>query len=165
MVQKSNVFKNKVKQKGYWNFTELYNFCYDWLKDNGYKVKEKGYTEKLTSFGKELIIEWEIGKKVTDYYKNTMKMKWHILGMKDAEIEREGKKESTNKGEVGIELTADLETDYEHKWEQKPIWKFLRGIYDKYIVRTTTEEYEDRLEDDAKEFVEQIKSFLQIEGR
>ncbi len=165
MVQKSNVFKSKIKQTGYWNYTDLYNFCFDWLKDNNYHVKEKAYTEKLSSFGKEIIIEWDAMKKVTDYYKNTISIKWHILGMKDAEVERDGKKESTNKGEVAIEIKADLVTDYENKWESRVFWKFLRGIYDKYIVRTTTEEYEDRLEDDATEFADQTKAFLEIKGR
>ena len=38
----------------------------------------------------------------------------------------------------------------------------LRGVYDKYIIRTTMDEYEGRLVEDAVEFVGQVKSFLQL---
>ena len=165
MAQKKEVYKQKLKQTGYWNYTELYNFCFDWLKDNGYKLKEKQYTEKVSSFGKELIIEWEASKKVTDYFKNTITMKWHVLGMKDTEVEQDGKKISTNKGEVGIDFTGTLVKDYEEKWEGKPFWKVMRGVYEKYIIRSTIDEYADDLEDDVKDMIKDTKAFLQIGGR
>ena len=82
--------------------------------------------------------------------------------MSDAEVERDGRKIKTNKGEVKMTISADLEKDYEEKWENKPLWKFLRGIYDKYILRTTIDEYEGRLRGDAQEYIDQIKSFLQL---
>lgn len=162
MAEKNTVFKEAVKHKGYWNFSDLYNFCFDFLKDEGYTVEEKAYTEKITNAGKEIIIEWEAKKKVTDYFKNHLDVDWHILGMKDAEVEREGKKETTNKGEVKLTIEGMLERDYEDKWENRPFWKFLRGIYEKYIIRTTVDEYEDRLTDVGVKFVDEIKSFLQL---
>ena len=58
MADKSEVLNQKLKQKGFFNFTELYNFCFNWLEDEGYNVKEKEYTEKIKSDGKELIIKW-----------------------------------------------------------------------------------------------------------
>jgi len=162
MGQQNTVLKQSIKHVGYWKYSELYAFCFDWLKDNGYKIKENEYTEKITGFGKELIIDWEASQKVTDYFRYLIKVRWHILGMIDAEIEKEGKKVSTNKGEVKITIEGILEKDYEKKWEDKPIWKFLRGIYEKYIIRTTIDEYEDRIRDDAKQYVSEIKSFLQL---
>ena len=165
MALKSNVLKQKIKQVGYWNFKDLYNFSFEWLEDHGYSVSEDEYTEKEKENGKELNIEWVANKKVTDYYKNTINVKWHILYMTDAEIERDGKKEKTNKGEVKMEFIVDLVKDYEERWEDEPLWKFLRGTYEKYIIRTTNDEYEDRLEDDALEYIEQIKAFLQLSGK
>ncbi|MCK5321185.1 hypothetical protein KAJ38_01280 [Candidatus Pacearchaeota archaeon] len=165
MAEKKEVYKQKLKQKGYWNYVDLYNFCFDWLKDEGYNVKEKEYVEKLSSFGKEIMLKWVASKKVTDYFKNEIEVNWHILGMKDAEVEQDGKKVSTNKGEVGIVIKATLVRDYEERWEDKPIWKFLRGIYEKYVIRTTVDEYEDSLEDKAKEYLKDMKAFLQIGGR
>ena len=165
MAEKSEVYSQKIKQKGFWNYTELYNFCFSWLEDEGFGVSEKEYTEKVSSFGKEINIKWEASKGVTDYFKYKIEVSWHILGMKEAEIERDGKKETTNKGEVEIKILATMIRDPEDRWEKKPIWKFMRATYEKFIIKPTIDEYEGRLEDKAKKYVSEIKAFLQIEGR
>lgn len=162
MSVSSNIAKQTIKKKGYWNYSELYGFCFNWLKDNGYSVKEGEYVEKLSDFGKEIQLKWEGGRRVTDYFKFVIKVEWHILGMNDAVIERDGKQEKTNKGEIKLSISADLVKDYEDNWDKKPMIKFMRGIYDKYIIRTTIDNYEDVLKDDFKEYVNQIKSFLEL---
>ncbi len=162
MSVSSNVAKQTIKKKGYWNYSELYGFCFNWLKDNGYGVKESEYVEKLSDFGKEIQLKWEGGRRVTDYFKFVIKVEWHILGMTDAVIERDGKQEKTNKGEIKLSISADLVKDYEDNWDKKPMIKFMRGIYDKYIIRTTIDNYEDLLKSDFKEYISQVKSFLEL---
>jgi len=165
MVELSNVLQEELKHKGFFNFTELYIFCFQWLKDEGYKISEDRYEEKLTGNEKEIKIKWTAKKKISDYFRNQIELKWHILRMTDAEVEIDGKKEKTNKGEVGIKFAVDLARDYEERWENTPTLKFLRGIYDKYVVRTTREEYEERLKARAEFFIDQIKAFLTLEGK
>lgn len=162
MSVSSNIAKQTIKKKGYWNYSELYGFCFSWLKDNGYGVKESEYVEKLSDFGKEIQLKWEGGRRVTDYFKFVIKVEWHILGMTDAVIERDGKQEKTNKGEIKLSISADLVKDYEDNWDKKPMVKFMRGIYDKYIIRTTIDNYGDVLKDDFKEYISQVKSFLEL---
>lgn len=154
--------KQSIKKKGFWNFTDLYNFTFNWLKDNGYSVKEKEYTEKASDAGKELIIKWEGGRKMTEYFKGVIKVDWHILTMQKAEIERDGKVEKTNKGEVKLSCESSLVKDHEDRWVDHPWNKILRGLYDKYIMRTTNEDYEDKVKDDFKEFISQTKAFLEL---
>lgn len=163
MAAKSKVADKKIKQVGYFNYKDLYAFCFDYIKDLGYKVTEKMYEEKETGGGKDIKIEWEASKKMTDYYKAKITIKWQILNMKDAEIERDGRKEKTNKGEVKIEFKAIMERDYEDKWEDTPFWKYMRGTYDKYIAKTLADEYEDDLSDDVNDLISQTKSFLQLQ--
>ena len=163
MAQKKMAFKQVVKKKGYWNYVDLYIFCFDWFKKENYTLMEHQYVEKQSDFGKELVLEWEAYKKVTDYFKFVIKLDWHILGMNTAEVERDGRKEKTNKGEVKIAIKGELVKDYESRWEDKPFNKFLRGVYEKYIIRTTIDEYEDRLVEDCVEFTAQVKSFLELQ--
>jgi len=160
-VEKSLV-KQEIKKTGFWKFSDLYTFCFDAFRDEGYKLIEKKYTEKIKTEGKEIIIEWECKKKISDYFRYVVKLDWHILGMKDAEVERDGKRESTNKGEVKIKFDAILERDYEDNWDKKPFWKFMRGIYDKYVIRTTIDEYEKELFKDAMSIIKDVKSFLEL---
>ncbi len=162
MATKTSVYKESIKKVGFWNYKDLYSFSFGWLKDNGYGVKENEYTEKASDFGKEIIIVWEASRKVTDYFKNTITIKWHILGMNDAQIERAGRTEKTNKGEVKLDFSADMVKDYDEKWEDKPVKVFMRGIYDNYINKKISDQHEDRLKDDIKELINQVKAFLEL---
>jgi hypothetical protein len=163
MGEEKEVYSEKLKHKGFFKYSDLYNFCFNWFKDEGYKVSEKEYTEKVGG-GKEIQIKWEAGKKVTDYYKYIIEAKWHILGLVDAEAEQNGKKVKTNSGEVKIEVKAKLKRDYEETWDKSPFYKFLRGIYDKYIMRTTEDAHETELTAKAEKFVEETKAYLNLEG-
>ena len=165
MAQKKEVYKEKLKQTGYWKYTDIYDALFHWLKDHNYKVFEELYSEKLLSNGKEVIIKWKAERKITDYFKFQHILDWHILGMKDTDVEIDGKKVSTQKGEVEIIFKANLIKDYEKRWEDKPFWKFLRGVYEKYVIRETVDEYEDDVENEAKEMISEFKAFLKIPGR
>jgi len=165
MVQKKQVYSEKLKQTGYWNYKDVYDMLFRWLKSYGYKLSENMYNEKLQGDSKEIMIKWTAEKKVTDYFKFEIILNWHILGMEDAIIEIDGKKKKTNKGEIEIGFKANIIKDYEKRWEDAPKWKFLRGIYEKYIIRETIDEYEDDLEDDIKDMINNLKAFLRISGR
>lgn len=162
MGQKKEIYVEKLTQVGYWDYNETYIMLYNWLKDHGYNVTENVYKEKLTSGGKEIIIDWDATKKVTDYFKHKINLQWHILTMKDAEVEIDGKKVKTNKGELEIKFKGIIEKDYEKRWEDKPIHKFMRGLYEEYVIRKTIDEYEDDIEDDTKEIISDLKAFLRI---
>jgi len=82
--------------------------------------------------------------------------------MKDAKVEIDGKEVKTNNGEVKIEFKGVIIKDYENRWEDKPFWKFLRGTYEKYVIRESIEEYENDLEDNVKEMIADTKAFLRI---
>jgi hypothetical protein len=165
MAEKDTLFKGKIKQAGIFDFKEFYNFAYDWLREEGYKVTEKTYSEKVAGDAKDIDIEWIAKKKVSDYFRYLIKMDWKILGMKKTKVKKEDKEISMNSGLVEIKFAAVLVKDYEHKWEDHPFWKFLRGIYDKYIIRSRVDDYEDRIIEETDELIAQCKSFLAIEAK
>ena len=164
MVEKDNVFSGKVKHTGIFEFKELYRFCYTWLVDQGYFLVEKSYSEKIQATGKEIEIKWEAYRKISDYFRFVLKVDWRILGMTAVEVEENGKKLKMNKGNTELKVSAVLEKDYEHRWENNAFSKFLRGMYDKYIIRGRIDQYEEKIFSEADEFITQAKSFLAIEG-
>lgn len=165
MSEKDIVFDGKVKQKGIFDYKEMYIFAYSWLTDKGYSLVEKNYTEKVNPDGKEVEIEWDASRRISDYFKFILKVNWRILGMTDVEVEKNGAKVKINKGYLEIKVKAVLEKDYEHRWENSPFLKFMRGLYDRYIIKGRIEGYEGKIYGDADEFLAQIKSFLALEGR
>ncbi len=162
---KEEVLNSEIKHKGFFNYSEFYTFCYNWWKDEGYKLIEKKYIEKLEGDAKEISIDWEATKKITDYIKFSVKIGWHILQLKDAEVVVEGKKIRTNKGEVKIKLKATVERDYDSNWDKSPWLKTMRGFYDKYIIKTTVDQQEDNLNEKATSFAEDVKAWLNMGGR
>jgi hypothetical protein len=105
-------------------------------------------------------------KKLTDYYKSTLKFGWRILGMTDVEVEVDGKRKNMNKFiDLNIEIKGTLEKDYDNKWEPSAFQKFLKDIYQKYVVIERTREKEDEVKNHVQSFKEEMKAFFELSGR
>jgi len=165
MSEKDAVWKGKVKHTGIFDFGEFYKFCYAWLIDKDYKLIEKTYSEKVTPNGKLVEIFWDAKRKISDYFRFVIKAQWRIIGMTEVEVQKEGSKLKLNKGQLEITISALLEKDYESRWENSGFLKFLRGIYDRYIIRGRIEKYEEKLLAEVDEYVSQLKAFLALEGK
>lgn len=167
MVEKDSLIKTKIKHyDNLFDFKETYRILFEWLMDQGYDVNEKSYKEVLQAGGaKEIEVEWEATKKVSDYFKFWIKIKFHPMGMTSVDVEVDGVKTKMNKGKMDIEVECALMKDYEERWSTIPFFKFLRTFYDKYLIRERIEQYEGRCIQEMEEFVSQAKSFLAITGR
>lgn len=164
MVEKDRVWFGKLKHTGIVDFKELYQFCHKWLIDEDYFVIEKVYNEKITGSGKEVEIVWHAFRKISDYFRFYLKLSWRVI-LTPVEIEKNGKRATAEKANIEIKIDGILEKDYEHRWENSGFLKFLRGVYDKYIIRGRIDQYEEKLSEEINEFREQIKSFLVLTGK
>jgi len=165
MVELDEVFSEKIKHGGIFDFKEWYTFSYTWLNDKDYFVKEREYSEKINPDGKEIKIRWEATKKISDYFRFKLKIEWYIRGLKDVEVVKNGAKVKMNTGSPEIKVTAILEKDYENRWENSGFLKFLRGLYDMYIIRGRIDQYEENLKEEADEFIAWTKSYLALTGK
>jgi len=165
MVEKDRIIEQKVAYDGIFDFKETYSFLYTLLIDGEYIVEEKSYSEKSKPDSKEIEVSWDAKRKVTDYVRYHLKISWRILGLKEIEVMRDGKKIKANSGKLEIKIAGFLETDYENKWEATAFFRFLRGVYDKFIINTTLEKYEDGLFEEVEESVNQMKTFLVLEAK
>ena len=166
MPEKDELFNSSVKHAGYWNFRGLYKFGYDWLvEDLQLNLSENKYVEKLKGAEKDLDIEWEGWRKYTDYFKCVIKVKFEIRHLKNAEIVIDGKKISTNQGEVKMVVKGTLVRDFDGKFEGTGFRKFMRGVYEKWIIASRLDQFETKLIGDCDKFLEQMKSYLDLSGR
>jgi len=167
MVEKDTVFNGKTKYEGIFSYKDFYKFCYDWLLEETEldPLMEKEYAEKIKGPTKEVKIKWEGYKKVTDYFKFTIKVEFHILNMSEVEVNQGGKKAKMNKAEVKLTVKGVLERDYDGKFETSGYRKFLRAVYEKWIIPSRILEFEDKLAGKCDEFVLQARSFLDLEGK
>jgi len=166
MAEKDTVFSSNIKYKGVFSFSDFYNFCYSWLtEETGLEVSEGKYEEKLSGDTKNIDIEWSGSKKVTDYFKFEVKIGIKVLGLEKVEISENGKKIQTNKGSISLKVKGDLVKDYDGKFEGNAFRKFLRGVYEKWVISSRVDQYQDKLAGACNEFLAQSKAYLDLEGK
>ena len=166
MAEKDQIFSSKMKYEGIVSFKDFYKFCYDWLKEETeLDVAETKYVEKLKADSKDIDIEWVGVRKVTDYFKFQIKAVFRILKLKEVEVTQGGAKVKTNEGSVEIKVTGTLIRDYEGKFEVTAHKKFLRSIYEKWVIPSRIEQFEEKLISDCDEFLSQSKAYLDLEGK
>jgi hypothetical protein len=166
MAEKDKIYSSKVKYDGLMDFKEFYKFCYQWLtEESGLDVAETKYAEKISGDSKGIKVEWTGGRKVTDYFKFQVDVKFEVLNLTNVEIAQDGKKLKMNKGSVEVSIKGTLVRDYEGKFEHTPTQKFMRSIYEKWVIYSRIKEYEGKLVDDCNEFLSQAKAFLDLEGK
>tara|TARA_Y100000310_G_scaffold345693_1_gene468352 strand:+ start:5420 stop:5920 length:501 start_codon:yes stop_codon:yes gene_type:complete len=164
MTEKDKIGVEKVKWNGVFDFKELYQFVYRWLDEEGYDIAEEKYQESVKGDAKDIEIEWVAEKELSDYFKIELKLSWIVLGLKSVEVEKDGKRFGSNKGGLEIKIVGALIRDYQNKWDSSSFARFLRGVYDKYIIEGTLKGYEDKVAGDIDDMAEQIKAFVTIEG-
>ena len=166
MAEKETIFSSKVKYKGIFSFKDFYNFCHDWLtEESGVDVVENKYNEKLSGDSKDIGVEWSCSREMTDYFKFEAKISIKGTELKKVEINREGVKVQMNSGSVEVEIKGNLIRDYHGKFETTAFNKFLSGIYEKWVIPSKIEHYEDKIIEICNEFLLQAKAYLDLEGK
>jgi len=128
--------------------------------DRGYSKQEKRRTETVTPTGKEFNMELRPVKVKTAYYVLMIKLRISIHNMRDVEMVRDKAKVILNEGEIKILFDAWTTTDFEFRWESKPIYYFLRNIFERIVYKVHTDRYLDELVDDCHFFHKNIKAYL-----
>jgi hypothetical protein len=166
MAEKEQVFSSKIKYDGLLDFSDFYKFCYQWLnEESGFDLAETAYKEKIKGDSKEIEVEWKGKMEVTDYFKFEIKVEFKVIGLKDVEIVKDGIKKKINKGNIEIKIKGTLVRDYKGKFEISSTQKFMRSIYEKWIIPSRIEEYGGKLVGICDEFLSQGKAFLDLSGK
>ena len=156
------VDKLRLTYEGIFSVSELYKLIDEWFRWKGYDKRENKNIEIVKPEGKFIEIELEPWKKVTDYAKNVIKIRIQMSDIRDVEVEKDNTKLKLNQGKVHFVFDGYLETDYEARWEGKPIFYFLRTIFDKYFYRPFTAGFERGVKEDLMHLHSQIKAFLNL---
>jgi len=166
MAEKDKIFSSNISYKGIFSFSNFYKFCYDWLvEETDLDLIETKYSEKLAGNEKDVEIKWTGVKKITDYFKFEIKVVFLVTELTEVEIEQGGAKVKTNKGKVKITVAGTLIRDYDGKFEKDAFRKFLRSIYEKWVIKSRIDQFEEKLFGDCDEFLGQAKAYLDLEGK
>lgn len=130
--------------------------------ERGYAKNEKRRIEKVLPEGKEFSMELRPTKKKAEYFALMLKIRMNITNMKDVEVLRDNVPTRLNEGEIHIIFDAWTTTSYEWRWEQKPLFYFLRNMFDRFVYKFHTDRYLDELSDDCHFVHNNVKAYLNL---
>ena len=166
MVEKDNVLREQFKFTGLGDFKGAYGHAHTWLSDEGFDITEDKYKEKIKGDEKEIEVVWTATKKITDYFKIELAIKWEIKGMSEVEVEIDGKKKRMNNfAELKMTIKGILVKDYDNRWEVSRMHKFMKDVYHKYIVPGRIEQKQIEVSLITKDYKDEMKAFFDLTAR
>lgn len=152
--------KARVDFDGLFEVKGVLDVLKEWASDKGYWIIEKVHSETSRPEGRMIDFVLEPFKKMSDYVKYVLKVRLQFSNVKDVVIDRDGHKVKVQEGKVSVLITGIVETDYEHKWEKKPLWYTLRVVLDKYLLTPFMSSHERDVKSDCESLKDNLKSFL-----
>jgi len=157
------VDKERLTYEGLFDAKGLFDVMKDWASDRGYWLIEKRHGEATKPEGKYIDMDFEPFKKLTDYAKSVVKIKAQFQEVKDVVVERDGKKVKLQEGRVLLTFDGILETDYEHRWETKPLFYILRTVFEKYVYTPFISGFERGVRQETLTLKNNLKAYLNLE--
>jgi hypothetical protein len=154
--------KYRIQYEGLFSVSELYKLVETWFEERNYDKREIKNVEIVKPDGKYIEIDIEPWKKISDYAKVVIHLKYIMKNITEVEIERDNLKVKLNQGILILIFDAWIETDHEGRWENKPTFFFLRTVFDKYIYKPYTMGYRSHCGAEAKALISHVKGFLNL---
>lgn len=165
MVKKDTIFETStIRYEGIFSFSDLYKNCHDYVMNEiePNDFEEPVYNEKNPSAGKLIDITWNFKKKFTGYMRFDGKVTFRAVNMIKVEVEEKGKKVKKNKGIIQVKITGLLVHDYQNKFESSEFLGKLRDIYDKWVIKSRIDRFEDKVTAFCEGLSEVAKDSLKI---
>jgi len=150
----------KLSYNGPFDIIDFYRQVEDWISAKGLEKEIKKKVEHVEASGKK--IEWflEIWEDVGEYARRIVRLRALFNNVQEVKVQKGKRKKKLNKGEALIIIDGILETDIQGKWQQKPVYYFLRALTDKFIYKFHMNKIEDRLAKDAYDLHHTLEDFF-----
>lgn len=146
----------KLGQDAMFNMHDLYKHIRSWLDSHNYVTFEKEYRDWTRESGKNAKIKLAPWRKEDDYIKSYIIIKIDFKNLKEVET----KSGIMNKGEVNIKFMSYLEKDYENRWENSFVTRFMRSLYDHFFAVDRIDKFKKELQDETYDLFNEVKAFL-----
>ncbi len=159
--------KQTIRYKGLFDFDGLYNVIVQWMKARRYWFHETIYKHKVPSpAGAEQEITFKGDKKITEFYKYEVTVKFHLWDMTEVEVEIDGVKKTLTSARLEISLNGKMLIDFEGRYGKTNFLVELRDFMLKYILRRDIENiYEDQLYYRVIKLQGVIKDYLDMQTK
>ena len=151
----------ELKYKGIFRIDELFAATNTALEAREYEKREKKTEETVTDKGRKIYVELRPYKMKSSYVTLMIKIKFILDNITETVEEVKGQTKKFQQGDVLVIFDAWSLTDYEHRWEMKPLIYFLKGFIRKFLYKFPLEEnFRAELVVDTAYIYAQIKKML-----
>jgi hypothetical protein len=152
----------KLEYTGVFEIREFFKMFTRWYKESPYEKGGDYISEYNTSHGKCIEYYYYPWKKETDALRFFMKLRFLFTDVKKVDIMAEGKKKKVDFGNVKITLDGFLEYDYEFRFQQRPLFQFIRTLYIKFFFKNYSKYFERLMINDTHQLYDLFERFFNM---
>lgn len=156
------VFDKEFSYEGLLSVKGFYRQARNWLEEHGYGPFEAKHEEQIFEDNKQIFIEINGDKKLSDYVKIVWITKITFSHLEEVTIEQDGNSVRMHKGRVRCVNMVISNTDWDKTFEQNSFQYFLRVLIDKYVFKSYISRAEKRAKNDHAAFEQMLKSYLNM---
>ena len=156
------VDEEDISYEGLFSPIEVYNIVDEFLSLKGYDKFELLNEEQVLEEGKQLHIIYTPIKWHTDYIRKALKIDIRIREVKEVETTIDKLKVKMCQGKLKILFSGILHTDWEGRWEQRPIYYMIKTMFDKYLYRAHQEDFEKEIIADVTDLKKKVGAYLNL---
>lgn len=150
---------HRIERDGIYDLNKLYKNMREWFEENNYIYTEKENTTNIRDKGVEQKLRMIGERKVTDYFKFEIDIKFLIIEMQKVKV----KDKTLDKGTLSAFIRVNLHFDYRHIWTKNKFSKLLRFIYNNFIIKKKIDNvYSPALKFEADDIFNVMKESLDM---
>lgn len=152
----------RLNYQGVLNIVEFMDFVDKWLREKGYYKRINRTDEKVFKENRQVEIEITPWKKIDENAKIVINIMFLFSNVKDVVVKRDGKRKKLQQAKVSVTFMGMLESDWEHKWEQRPIYFLVFSVLDQFVWKMHSDRFFGLVAEDCAELHKQMKAFLNL---
>ena len=156
------VDKDKITYEGLFHAKEVVQLIKDFARDKGLEYGEPKHTESVLPEGRFIELEIKLDRNITDYAKKVYMLKIQMHNVTEKVVERAKKKQKVHHGKVLVTMDGILETDYEKRWEVKPVFYLVRVLFERYVYSPYMNQFREEIRKDLKHLKDNIGAYLNL---
>ena len=151
-----------MKFEGVFSLKGLNKLLDDYFSRLGYDKDEPKSIEAVKSSGKYVTMVIEFKRRLNDYVRAIHKVTIKGEGITQIDVKKGDVRHRMNKGKVEIEVDTFLESDYETRWEGKPIYYFIRLLWQRYVWSPMQTDFKSQTGQITLHAIAEIKAYLNL---
>lgn len=127
----------RLKYKGVFDFDKLTTMIVKWLQDRNFEFNEPKHKHKYSCpHGFEIERDFDGWRKIDDYYKHKVEVKFHLWDAFEVDAVKNGRKVKLWNAHMDIQLGFDVVCDYQNRWSRSPFMdKLHKNFYTQYVIK------------------------------